>query len=140
MTPPTRFPLSSARAQRPVSNPKFVGLAYRTHSWPCPRPSDFAILVMYARDDVHLQLTGDLDCHGVDAHQDSVASAHLKHPPQQVRHLSAQGSKDPSGGDCFANFIPRSDAVGVHLVLDSPNRAVLDAIAGVYGSEEFSIR
>ena len=140
MRSPTRFPQSSRQAEGRVSTPKFAGLTYRTHSWACPRPSDFAILVMYARDDVHLQLTGDLDSDGVEALCGCVATALAKHPRQLVLDLSGLGSIDRCGVDCFADVLQRSDAVGVHLVLDSPNRAVLDAIVGVEGSEEFSIR
>ena len=139
MRSPTRFPQSSG-VQRRVSNPKFVGLAFRTHSWPCPRPSDFAILVMYAQDDVHLQLTGDLDSDGVDALGDCVEMALAKHPRQLVLDLSGLGSIDRCGVDRLADVRHRSDAVGVRLILDSPNRAVLEVITGAHGSGEFSIR
>jgi anti-anti-sigma factor len=140
MRPPTRDAETSGQIKRRVSNPKFVGVAYRTHSWPCPRPSHFAILVMYAGDDVHLQLTGDLDSHGVDALRDCAATALAKHPRQLVLDVSGLGSIDRCGVDCFADVRQRSDAVGVHLVLDSPNSAVLEVIADVDCSQEFSIR
>ena len=140
MTSRTRLPQSSAQVTRRVSTAKFVGLAYRTHSWPCPRPSHFAILVMYALDDVHLQLTGDLDCDGVDALGDCVGTALAKHPRQLVLDLSGLGSIDRCGVDSFADVRQRSDAIGVHLVLDTPNPAVRDAIAGAEGSGKFSIR
>jgi anti-anti-sigma factor len=140
MTPPMRFPESSAQAKRRVSTPKFVGMAYRTHSWACPRPSDFAILVMYAQDDVHLQLTGDLDADGVGALGDCVGTALSKHPRQLVLDLSGLGSIDQCGVDCFADVQQRSQAVGVRLVLDSPNPAVREAIAGVDESGQFSFR
>ena len=140
MTPTTRFPQPSAQTARRVSSPKFVGLAYRTHSWGCPRPSDFAILVMYAQEDIHLQLTGDLDADGVDALGGCVETALAKHPRQLVLDLSALGSIDRCGVDCLADVRQRSDAVGVRLVLDTPNPAVRDAIAGMEGSGHFSIR
>ena len=141
MTPPARFPLSSStQVERRVANPKFVGPAYRTHSWPCPRPSAFAILVMYKRDDVHLQLTGELGPDGIDALDNCVTTALDEHPRQLVLDLSALGSIDRCGVDYLADVRERSAAVGVHLVLDSPGLAVLEAIVGVAGSEEFSIR
>ena len=141
MTPPPRFPLSSStQVERRASNPKFVGTAYRTHSWPCPRPSAFAILVMYKRDDVHLQLTGELGSDGVDALDDCVATTLEEHPRQLVLDLSALGSIDRCGVDYLDHLRQRSEALGVHLVLDSPGLAVLEAIVGVAGSEEFSIR
>jgi anti-anti-sigma factor len=131
---------SPAQIERRVSTPKFEGPAYRTHSWGCPRPSDFAILVMYARDNIHLQLSGDLDADGVDALDDCAAAALAKAPRQLVLDLSGLSSIDRSGVDCLADLLQRSHAVGVHLVLDSPNPAVLGTIAGVNGSLEFSIR
>ena len=140
MTPRTRFPGSAAQIERRVSNPKFVGLAYRTHSWPCPRPSAFAILVMYAQDDVHLQLTGELDADGVDALERCAATALAKRPRKLVLDLSGLGAIDRCGVECFAELRQRSDAIGVDLVLDSPNRSVLDTIAAETGSGEFSIR
>jgi anti-anti-sigma factor len=140
MTPPTHFSRSSAQMERRVSNPKFAGLAYRTRSWPCPRPSHFAILVVYALDDVHLQLTGALDSDGVDALGGCVETALAKQPRKLVLDLSALDSVDRCGVHCFAGVLRRSEAVGVHLVLDSPTRAVLEAIASVDGSEAFSIR
>ena len=91
MSTPTASPPSSRR----ISNPKFVGLAYRTHSWPCPRPSDFAILVMYAQDDIHLQLTGDLDANGIDVLAECVGTALAKHPRQLVLDLSGLGVHRP---------------------------------------------
>jgi anti-anti-sigma factor len=139
MTSPARFP-PSAQVKRQASTPKFVGLGYRTQSWSCPRPSHFAILVMYALDDVHLQLTGDLDSDGVDALADCVRAALAKHPRQLVLDLSGLGSTDRSGVQCFADAQQWSDAVGVRLVLDSPNPAVREAIAGSDGSGKFSIR
>jgi anti-anti-sigma factor len=140
MTPPTRFPQSSGQVTRRVSKPKFEGSAYRTQSWSCPRPSKFAILVMYAGDDVHLLITGDLDSEGVDALDECAGTALAKHPRQLVLDLSGLGSIDRCGIDCFAELRERSDAVGVRLVLDSPNPAVLETIAGADGSRAFSIR
>ena len=71
---------------------------------------------------------------------DCVGTALAKHPRQLVLDLSGLGSIDRCGVDCFADALQRSDALGVRLVLDSPNQAVLEAIADADRSGEFSIR
>jgi anti-anti-sigma factor len=95
---------------------------------------------MYAQDDIHLQLTGDLDADGVDALGDCVETALAKQPRQLVLDLSGLGSIDRCGVDCLADVRQQSGAVGVRLVLDTPNPAVRDAIASAEGSGQFSIR
>jgi len=95
---------------------------------------------MYAQDDVHLQLTGELDADGFGALDDCFTTAIAKGPRKLVLDLSGLGSIDPSGVDLFADLRRRADALGVQLVLDSPNPAVLDTIASVTSSGAFSIR
>lgn len=138
----TSPPLSSTPMPRhvSVSAPKFVGLAYRTHSWRCPRPSHFSIVVMYARDNIHLQLTGELDGEGSDALTDCIEAALMKQPRQLVLDLSALGSIDALGLRCLRDALQWTDAAGVCLVLDSPQPAVLEVIVAVGGREEFTIR
>ena len=70
---------------------------------------------------------------GVDALEDCFATALAKGPRKLVLDLSGLGSIDRCGVDFFADLRQRADAVGVQLVLDSPNPAVLDTIAGVHG-------
>src|SRR4051794_31782761 len=99
MTPRRQFGATSAATKGGASSPRFVGLASRTQSWACPSPSEFAILVMYARDDVHLQLTGELNGDGAEAFTACVATALHKEPRKLVVDLSGLGSIDQCGVD-----------------------------------------
>jgi anti-anti-sigma factor len=120
--------------------PRFAGPRHRTRSWPCPRPSDFSILVVHARDDVLLQLSGHLDVEGSQAFDDCVAAAVVERPRRLVLDLAGLESMDLVGVGCLTRARERSERDGVQVVLDAPNVAVQSVLEAAKIYDDFSVR
>ena len=112
----------------------------RSRSWPCPRPAQFSILVVNARRDVLLQLTGELDLESGDAFDECVAAALSEEPRRLVVDLAALSSMDLVGVACFTEALRSARRAGVQLVVDSPNELVLALLEGATVGAGFSIR
>jgi anti-anti-sigma factor len=97
-------------------------------------------MVVYAADDVLLQLTGHLDAEAADAFDDCVTTAIGEQPRRLVLDLSALGSMDLIGSDCLRKASESATGAGVHLVLDSPNESVLRVLESAMLRDGYSIR
>jgi anti-sigma B factor antagonist len=65
------------------SPPRFARRRRKSASWPCPRPSEFSILVVFDLHDVVLQLSGDLDVAHTD-HLERCVRAALEEGPRRL--------------------------------------------------------
>jgi anti-anti-sigma factor len=104
-----------------VLAPRFSGRRYRTRGWPCRRPSVFGILVVYARVDVLLQLSGRLDAEGSQSFDECVAAAIAEHPRRIRIDCSSLDAVDPASAGCFVRAHRRAAESHVQLTLDAPN-------------------
>ena len=109
------------RDARQALAPRFSGRRYRTRGWPCRRPSVFGILVVYARVDVLLQLSGRLDAEGSPAFDECVAAAVAEHPRRIRIDCSSLDTVDLASADCFVRAHRHAVENHVQLTLDTPN-------------------
>ncbi len=98
------------------------------------------MLVVHARQDVLVQLSGHLDLEGRSAFDGCVAMALAGHPRQLVLDLSGLASTDLNGVDCLTSALHRAEEAGVRLVLDAPNEQVIGMLERANIAEDFSIR
>jgi anti-anti-sigma factor len=112
----------------------------RTRSWACPRPAHFSILVIRARGDLLLQLTGEFDSESGDAFDECVAAALSEAPRRLVVDLSALTSMDSIGVASFVETLRSAHCAGVKVLVDSPNESVRALLGGTAVGAGFSIR
>jgi anti-anti-sigma regulatory factor len=84
----------------------------------------FGILVVYARDDVLLQLSGRLDPEGSPAFDQCIDAAVAEHPRRIRVDCSSLETVDLASADCFVRAQRRAAEADVQFVLDAPNPAV----------------
>jgi anti-anti-sigma factor len=141
MSPPRARPAANSPVRSWLAaTPRFTGRRYRTRGWPCARPSVFGILVVYARDDVLLQLSGRLDPEASQAFDECVAAAVAEHPRRIAIDCSALDSVDLSSVDCFIRAQRDAADAGIQLVLDSPNPEVQRVLREAVIYDGFVIR
>jgi len=131
---------AAVRTAKARPAPRFAERRRRSLTWRCPHPSQFAILVVYELHDVALHLSGELDIANKDGFDDCVGAALEERPRRLVLELSALEFTDVVGVNCFVDARARAQAVGVDVILDSPNdglRQLLD-VRGV--TQDFRIR
>jgi anti-anti-sigma factor len=120
--------------------PRFSGRRYRSRGWPCPRPSEFAILVVHARDDILLQLSGRLCPQAAQAFDDCVAAAVTEDPRRLVVDCSGLETMEQECVGCFVRARKRAEDAGLAFVLDAPNTEVRDVLRELAIDETFSVR
>jgi anti-anti-sigma factor len=120
--------------------PRFSGRRYRSRGWPCPRPSEFAILVVHARDDILLQLSGRLHSQAAQAFDDCVVAAVAEDPRHLVVDCSGLEAMERECVRCFVRARQRADDAGLAFVLDAPNTAVRGVLRESAVDETFSVR
>ncbi len=123
-----------------VGTPRFSDRRYRNRRWPCPRPSEFSILVVHARDDVFLQLSGRLGVNGSRAFDDCVIAAIEQNPRQLVIDCSGLDLLESVGTGCFLRAQLRAGDGGVGLVLEALSPSVQQVLRDAAVYDHFSVR
>ncbi len=123
-----------------VGTPRFSQRRYRNRRWPCPRPSDFSILVVYARDDIFLQLSGRLSVEGSRAFDDCVVAAIEQDPRRLVVDCSGLEMLESAGTGCFLRAELRTVDAGVGLVLEALCPSVQQVLRDAAVYDHFMVR
>jgi anti-anti-sigma factor len=131
-------PAPTGTRSRP--SPRFSGRRYRTRGWPCPRPSAFSILVVHARDDVLLQLSGRLDAVGSQAFDECVDASIAERPRRLVVDCSGLDTLEHKSAGSFVRAQQRADDADIACLLEAPNHDVQRVLREAASYETFSVR
>jgi anti-anti-sigma factor len=108
-------------------------------TWPCPKPSEFSLLVVTQHLDTVVQLCGELRLDALKSLEACLGVALAEQPRRLVLDLSALSFIDAGGVAVLARTRRRADEGGVGFVLDSPTPFVR-VLAVVDLDAEFTIR